>query len=110
MEIKVNLYDGINTICPFVCSTCGSPTLFKRCPTCGDVTDDVVYYHYIIGSRGSGKKYYLRNLKKRRELMNIEVMHGRCYLVERDEHGNEVTKIDITNDFTVDEVIALAEV
>lgn len=42
--------------------------------------------------------------------MNIEIMHGRCYLVERDEQGNELTKIDITGDFTVEEVIALAEV
>lgn len=42
--------------------------------------------------------------------MEIEIRHGRCYLVERDEHGDELTKIDITNDFTVDEVIALAEV
>lgn len=105
MTIKVDFYDGIGTICPFVCSTCGNPTIFKRCPTCDDVT-----YSFIIGERGIGKRYYLKNLKKRRELMNIEIMHGRCYLVERDENGDEVAKIDITNDFTVDEVIALAEV
>ena len=68
-------------------------------------------YNFIICSRGSGKTFYFKSLlKKRRGLMNIEIMHGRCYLVERDEHGDEVTKIDITNDFTVDEVIALAEV
>ena len=42
--------------------------------------------------------------------MEIEIRHGRCYLVERDDNGDEVTKIDITNDFTVDEVIALAEI
>ena len=61
----------------------------------------------FVGRRSYGKIFFW---KRRLELMNIEIMHGRCYLVERDEHGNEVTKIDITNDFTVEEVIALAEV
>lgn len=42
--------------------------------------------------------------------MNIEVMHGRCYLVERDDNGDEVTKIDITGDFTIEELLALAEI
>lgn len=42
--------------------------------------------------------------------MNIEVRHGRCYLVERDERGKEITKIDITEDFTIEELEALAEI
>lgn len=50
-------------------------------------------YTFIQHSRGYGKIFYL---KKRREFMNIEVRHGRCYLVERDERGEEIAKIDIT--------------
>lgn len=36
-KVKIDFYDGINTICPFVCPTCGKPTLMTKCPNCGQL-------------------------------------------------------------------------
>ena len=36
-KVKISFYDGISTICPFVCPVCDHPALFKRCPNCGQL-------------------------------------------------------------------------
>jgi len=36
-KVKIKFYDGINTICPFICPTCDHPVLLTRCPNCGQL-------------------------------------------------------------------------
>lgn len=36
-KVKIEFYDGLNTICPWLCPTCNNPTIMKRCPYCGQL-------------------------------------------------------------------------
>lgn len=38
-KVKIVFYDGINTICPFLCPTCGKPVLMIKCPNCGQLLE-----------------------------------------------------------------------